>query len=216
MINRVAFFSFLFVLYLLPVTLGASGDARTLSFYHTHTGKSLEVTYFEDGGYRADGMKQIRSFLADWRNGAEKDIDPALMDILWQIHMKSRHMETWEVISAYRSPETNNLLRSRSSGVARNSQHVPGKAIDVRLRDLRMIHSAKLGHIGGEFSATDILVTLFFGGVLRYDPTAPNDPERDRFVLSKGHSAAALYTTLAMAGYFDEDGFVVRWQSPFD
>ena len=78
------------------------------------------------------------------------------------------------------------------------------RAIDVRLRDLRMIHAAGLGHIGGEFSATDILVTLFFGGILRHDPAVPNDPERDRFVLSKGHSAAALYTTLAMAGYFDE------------
>ena len=78
------------------------------------------------------------------------------------------------------------------------------RAIDVRLRDLKMVHGAKLGHIGGEFSATDILVTLFFGGVLRYDPDDPDDPERDRFVLSKGHSAAALYTTLALAGYFDE------------
>ena len=78
------------------------------------------------------------------------------------------------------------------------------RAIDVRLRDLKMVHDAGLGHIGGEFSATDILVTLFFGGVLRYDPANPNDPERDRFVLSKGHSAAALYTTLAFAGYFDE------------
>ena len=78
------------------------------------------------------------------------------------------------------------------------------RAVDVRLRDLKMIHGAGLGHIGGEFSATDILVTLFFGGVLRYDPATPNDPDRDRFVLSKGHSAAALYTTLAMAGYFDE------------
>jgi len=78
------------------------------------------------------------------------------------------------------------------------------RAIDVRLRDLKMIHGAGLGHIGGEFSATDILVTLFFGGVLHYDPATPNDPDRDRFVLSKGHSAAALYTTLAMAGYFDE------------
>ncbi|MEX1297293.1 MAG: transketolase [Candidatus Limnocylindrales bacterium] len=78
------------------------------------------------------------------------------------------------------------------------------RAIEVRLRDLKMVHRAKLGHIGGEFSAIDILVTLFFGGVLRYDPTNPDDPERDRFVLSKGHSAAALYTTLAKAGYFDE------------
>jgi len=78
------------------------------------------------------------------------------------------------------------------------------RAIDVRLLDLKMVHGAGLGHIGGEFSATDILVTLFFGGILRYDPAVPNDPERDRFVLSKGHSAAALYTVLAKAGYFDE------------
>jgi transketolase len=78
------------------------------------------------------------------------------------------------------------------------------RAIDVRLRDMEIVHGAGLGHIGGEFSATDILVTLFFGGVLQYDPAKPHDPDRDRFVLSKGHSAAALYTTLAMAGYFDE------------
>lgn len=67
-----------------------------------------------------------------------------------------------------------------------------------------MVHKAGLGHVGGEFSATDILVTLFFGGVLRHDPANPNDPDRDRFILSKGHSAAALYTTLALAGYFEE------------
>ena len=136
MMKRLTHFSALCALIFLPVALGASGDARMLSFYHTHTGKNLEVTYFEDGDYRADGMKQIRSFLADWRNGAERDIDPALMDILWQIQMKGRHRDTFEVISAYRSPETNNLLRSRSSGVAKNSQHVPGKAIDIRLRGM--------------------------------------------------------------------------------
>jgi transketolase len=77
------------------------------------------------------------------------------------------------------------------------------RAIEVRLRDLKMVHGAGMGHIGGEFSATDILVTLYFGGVLRHDPSNPTDPDRDRFILSKGHSAAALYTTLAMAGYFD-------------
>jgi len=88
-------------------------------------------------------------------------------------------------------------------GLAVIAEELRQRAIDVRLRDLRMIHGAGLGHIGGEFSATDILVTLYFGGVLRYDPQNPDDPERDRFVLSKGHSAAALYTTLAMAGYFD-------------
>jgi transketolase len=76
------------------------------------------------------------------------------------------------------------------------------RATRIRLRDLRMVYEAGLGHIGGEFSAIDILTTLYFG-VLRYDPSRPDDPGRDRFVLSKGHSAAALYVTLAEAGYFD-------------
>jgi transketolase len=65
-----------------------------------------------------------------------------------------------------------------------------------------MVYEAGLGHPGGEFSAIDILTTLYFG-VMRYDPAVPDDPERDRFVLSKGHGAAALYTTLAEAGFFD-------------
>lgn len=71
----------------------------------------------------------------------------------------------------------------------------------VRRRDLQMIYNAKLGHIGGDLSATDILVTLYFA-VLHVDPRKPNLPERDRFILSKGHCAGALYTTLAHAGFF--------------
>ena len=77
-------------------------------------------------------------------------------------------------------------------------------ATSIRLRDLQMIYGAKLGHIGGDFSATDILVALYFD-VLRIDPGQPDDPERDRFILSKGHSAGALYTTLAHAGFFPLD-----------
>jgi transketolase len=74
----------------------------------------------------------------------------------------------------------------------------------VRRRDLQMIHTAKLGHIGGDFSVTDILVTLYFG-VLKIDPQTPNAPDRDRFILSKGHCAGALYTTLALAGFFPKE-----------
>lgn len=74
----------------------------------------------------------------------------------------------------------------------------------VRQRDLEMVYAAQLGHLGGEFSATDILVTLYLG-VLRVDPGEPNAPDRDRFVLSKGHSAAALYSTLAEAGFIPID-----------
>jgi transketolase len=75
-------------------------------------------------------------------------------------------------------------------------------ATEARLTDLGMVHRAGLGHVGGEFSALDIL-TVLYHAVLRIDPARPDDPERDRFVLSKGHAAAALYTTLAARGFFD-------------
>jgi transketolase len=76
------------------------------------------------------------------------------------------------------------------------------RATEARLRDLRMVYEAGLGHLGGEFSALDVLTTLY-GAVLHVDPEHPDDPERDRFILSKGHAAAALYVTLAGAGFFD-------------
>ena len=74
-------------------------------------------------------------------------------------------------------------------------------ATAVRRADLRMIARAKLGHIGGDYSVTDILATLY-GAVLNVDPANPTDPERDRFILSKGHCAGALYATLAECGFF--------------
>src|SRR5664280_1571720 len=87
---------------------------------------------------------------------------------------------------------------------------VPGHARIVALRDmanavrrhaLRMVHRAGAGHPGGDLSSADILTALYFG-VLRIDPEQPGEPPRDRFILSKGHCSAALYATLAMAGFF--------------
>jgi transketolase len=75
----------------------------------------------------------------------------------------------------------------------------------IRVADLAMVYRAQLGHLGSDFSAVDILATLYLGGVLRIDPRQPDDPERDRFVLSKGHSAGALYCTLAEAGFIPSD-----------
>jgi len=80
------------------------------------------------------------------------------------------------------------LLRQRATWMRRNV--------------IQMIYDAKQGHPGGDLSAADILATLYFG-IMRYDPAAPNDPARDRFVMSKGHCTGALYTALAGAGYFD-------------
>ena len=148
-IRLILFFAGLFVL---SGTQGSSGDERSLKFYHTHTGKSLQVTYYTGGRYLPDAMTELRVFLADWRDGKQRDMDPELMNILWRIQQISASKEAYEVISAYRSEETNALLHSKSKGVAKNSQHVLGKAIDVRLRGLdleRLRETARDLQLGG-------------------------------------------------------------------
>jgi transketolase len=89
---------------------------------------------------------------------------------------------------------------SREEAVA----HLAEAARLVRRRDIEMVRAAGLGHIGGEFSLIDILVTLYLHA-LNTSPEQLGDPERDRFILSKGHAAAALYTTLAVAGFLPPD-----------
>ena len=133
---------------------GNTGGERALKFFHTHTGDSLQVVYFRQGEYDPAALADLRVFLADWRDGRQHDLDPHLMDILWQIQQTTGSTDTWEVISAYRSPQTNEMLRSRSKGVARKSQHLLGTAIDVRLRglDLAVLRDTaktlKLGGVG--------------------------------------------------------------------
>jgi transketolase len=80
---------------------------------------------------------------------------------------------------------------------------IRAKALWIRRRSFQMVYEAQMGHPGGDFSAADILATLYFG-VLRFDPKAPQDPGRDRFVMSKGHCTGAFYSVLAAAGYFPE------------
>lgn len=78
------------------------------------------------------------------------------------------------------------------------------QAKELRRLSLEIIHKAGSGHPGGSLSAADLMTALFFGGILRHDPQNPRDPERDRFILSKGHASGILYSVLATDGYFDE------------
>jgi uncharacterized protein YcbK (DUF882 family) len=121
---------------ILPATLdlAAAPEERRLKFFHTHTGKSLEIVYARDGRYLAPALDSINEFLSDFRTGDVANIDPALLDTLYEVRKSLGSDATFEVISAYRSPATNEMLRSQSTGVARDSQHLLGKAIDVRLR----------------------------------------------------------------------------------
>ena len=121
---------------LLPVNSTSSVDQRSLSFYHTHTLKTLDITYAVGGEYVESALAEINDFLADFRTGDATVMDPALLDLMYDVRASLGSKGTFEVISAYRTPETNEKLRDGSSGVAKYSQHLLGKAIDVRLRNI--------------------------------------------------------------------------------
>lgn len=121
---------------LLAPERAVSVDERKLSFYHTHTDRRLDVVYARGGEYLDEGLDRIEAFLSDFRTGDRREIDPKLLDLLYDLRAAVGSRGRYEVISAYRSPQTNEMLRGRSSGVASKSQHMVGKAIDVRLRDV--------------------------------------------------------------------------------
>ncbi len=131
---------------MLPAGRAIETGERRLWFYHTHTGKQLDVIYALDGRYIDSALTEVNEFLSDFRSGDIKTIDPDLLDLLYDIRESLGNEGMYEVISAYRSPKTNEMLRSHSSGVARNSQHLLGKAIDVRLEgvDLASLRDAAI------------------------------------------------------------------------
>lgn len=132
---------------------------RDLSFYHTHTGERLNVVYWRDGDYVDTALNQVNDFLSDFRTGDRVEMDPQLLDLIWDVRESLNSDATYQIISAYRSPKTNEMLRSRSasSGVARTSQHILGKAIDVRLEG---VETAEL---------RDAAIRLQRGGVGYYE-----------------------------------------------
>jgi uncharacterized protein YcbK (DUF882 family) len=113
----------------------ANGDTRALSLYHTHTGEDLTVTFKRNGRYDEDGLKKLNWFLRDWRNDEPTRMDPHLFDIVWEVQRDVGAKKPVEIISAYRSPSTNAMLRRRSRGVAQFSQHMHGRAMDFFIAD---------------------------------------------------------------------------------
>lgn len=116
--------------------LSSTADPHLLSFVHTHTGEQLEINYIP-GRYPQTAKSQLKTFLRDFRTGETHFIDPTLMEILSRIQRLSGSKGVYEVISGYRSPRTNAYLRSKSRGVAQDSLHMRGQAIDVRLTDIK-------------------------------------------------------------------------------
>ena len=134
--------------------LYATVDKRELSFYHTHTHEKISVVYQSNGQRLPNSLEQINHFLRDFRTNEAHEIDPVLLDFLHSISAVADYRGTFEVISGYRSPKTNAMLRRAGSGVAKKSLHMQGRAIDVRMtgvdtKKLRNIAvSMKLGGVG--------------------------------------------------------------------
>jgi uncharacterized protein YcbK (DUF882 family) len=127
-----------------------SGE-RGLRFYHTHTGESLKVVYWQDGDYLPESLAEVNHVLRDFRTNEVKPITPALLDLLHRVQDGLGSHEPFHIISAFRSPVTNQMLQENSSGVASHSLHMDGLAIDVRLpgRDLRQLRQVAMAQKAG-------------------------------------------------------------------
>jgi uncharacterized protein YcbK (DUF882 family) len=147
-------------------------SVRTLSFRHTHTGELLSVAYADGNAYVAEALARVNWFLRDFRNGESKAIDPQLLDQLHTLSTVTGTKASYEVISGYRSPATNELLQRRGGGVATHSLHLEGRAIDVRLADVPLedlrdaATSLRAGGVG--FYAQSQFVHLDTGRVRRW------------------------------------------------
>ncbi len=120
-----------------------SGDIRKLRFYSGRTGEHMNIIYWIDGNYVPESLREINHFFRDWRNNAVHEIDTRTVDFLAATHNLLRADEPYMLLSGFRSPQTNAMLRARSRNVAQNSLHLSGRAADVRLRSRSVAQIAR-------------------------------------------------------------------------
>ncbi len=116
----------------------ANGDTRTITLYHSHTHESITATFRVNGAYDQATLEKLNWFLRDWRRDEPTRMDPRLFDAVWETYRETGSREPIVIVSAYRSPETNSMLRHRTRGVAEFSQHMLGKAMDMHYTDVPM------------------------------------------------------------------------------
>lgn len=113
--------------------LKGAGDIRRLSMYSGRTGERIDMIYWVEGKYIKDALKEVNYFMRDWRTNDIKNVDLRTIDIMAAAHNMLDASEPYMLLSGYRSPKTNAMLRSRSRNVAKKSLHMEGKAADLRL-----------------------------------------------------------------------------------
>ncbi|MCR9158643.1 MAG: DUF882 domain-containing protein [Rhodobacteraceae bacterium] len=134
--------------------LRGGGDIRRIKMYSGRTGERIDMIYWIEGDYIKDAVKEVHHFMRDWRTNDVKSIDLRTIDIMAAAHNLMDASEPYTLLSGYRSPKTNAMLRARSSGVAKNSLHLKGQAADLRLnsRSVNQMYRAaaacKAGGVG--------------------------------------------------------------------
>jgi len=169
----------------------ANGDTRTLFLYHSHSKETIAATFRVNGHYDAATLEKLNWFLRDWRNDEPTQMDPKLFDVLWEAYRSADRMgpdDPIVVVSAYRCPATNAMLRQRSRAVAKHSQHMLGKAMDTTIPGLSMAKVREIGMrmqrggVGYYPNAGTPFVHLDVGGVrhwprMTYDQLAQLFPD---------------------------------------
>lgn len=132
--------------------LRGGGDIRRIRMYSGRTGERIDMIYWIEGDYVKDAVKEVNHFMRDWRTDGVKSMDLRTVDIMSAAHNLMDANEPYMLLSGYRSPQTNAMLRSRGRGVAKNSLHVMGQAADLRLSTRsvsQMAAAAKACRAGG-------------------------------------------------------------------
>ncbi|MGB6174807.1 MAG: DUF882 domain-containing protein [Methylocella sp.] len=159
-------------------TAEANGDTRTLNLYHSHTGESIQATFRVNGSYDPAVLEKLNWFCRDWRNNDRTRMDPRLFDVVWEAYRTAGATQPIVIVSAYRSPETNAMLRRRSHGVAEHSQHILGRAMDTTMPGMSMERIREIGmrlqRGGVGWYPSSNFVHLDVGGV-RYWPRMSYD-----------------------------------------
>jgi uncharacterized protein YcbK (DUF882 family) len=153
------------------VVPASAATERALYLYYTHTKETARIVFKRNGNYVQSGLNDLNYFLRDWRRNEPAKMDPRLFDLVWEVYQEVGGTQPVHIVSAYRSPKTNEMLRQSSSGVAENSQHTKGNAMDffipgVPLAKLRAVAMRKqVGGVGYYPSSGSPFVHLDTGSV---------------------------------------------------
>jgi uncharacterized protein YcbK (DUF882 family) len=177
--------------FLASLTIPSQAEDRTISMFNIHTKDTITVTFKRNGTYVPEGLQQLNHFMRDWRRDMQIKMDPALIDLIWELHEELGSKEPVHLICGYRSSGTNEMLRRTVGGQARNSRHVTGQAADLMFPDVplkQLRYSALIRERGGVgyYPASGLPFVHVDTGNVRHWPRVPRMELAVLF--PKGHS----------------------------